>query len=212
MRCPSCGTKIWDNDRFCQQCGAPLKQGELPENLIENSSPTEFMGDSVTADNCEFRLTAFFHNQSVNLGPRVYAHAIDLIFCTLLILASGPVLVVAGGELANGRLLVQGLFSDGPHPCLVRAWYQATYGVLLFYFIFTEGLFGMTLGKRMLGMKIITKRGKTPGPLRTFLRTMLRIPDLVCGLFMIPLIPTHRRLGDYLSGTYVVKREEDKKS
>lgn len=75
-----------------------------------------------------------------------------------------------------------------------------------------QGIAGGSLGKLAVGLRVVDENGKQAGIGRSFVRTIAWILDaLTCGLPIIGgvmLVSTkgHRRLGDMLAGTYVVKK------
>ncbi len=86
------------------------------------------------------------------------------------------------------------------------------FGLVWGYFFLAEGFFdGRTLGKRMLGLRVIGSGG-TPLTLQAAaLRNLLRFIDLqpfpsgVVGLALVALHPRSQRLGDIVAGTIVVR-------
>ncbi|MDR6224356.1 RDD family protein [Desmospora profundinema] len=85
----------------------------------------------------------------------------------------------------------------------------------LLYYILTETfLHGQTLGKKVLGIRVVTDMGTAPGFFAIFLRNVLRMVDSLPFLYIVGLISVFsntraKRLGDLAAGTMVVKREED---
>lgn len=85
----------------------------------------------------------------------------------------------------------------------------------LLYYILTETfLHGQTLGKKVLGIRVVTDMGTAPGFFAIFLRNVLRVVDSLPFLYMVGLISVFssaraKRLGDLAAGTMVVKREEE---
>ena len=78
------------------------------------------------------------------------------------------------------------------------------------YYILCEALFGMTLGKRMVGIRVVADDGEEVGLNAAVIRNVLRVVD---GLFfylvgaLIALSSERgRRLGDHIAGTLVVRR------
>ena len=79
------------------------------------------------------------------------------------------------------------------------------------YFIVLEGYLGQTLGKMLLGIKVVREdTGEVPGPGAATIRTLLRIID---GLFLylvafIAVLASRKnqRLGDMLANTLVVRK------
>jgi uncharacterized RDD family membrane protein YckC len=82
--------------------------------------------------------------------------------------------------------------------------------VIFVYFILLEGLFGYTIGKRLLELRVVTTGGEDPGLIRALLRNLLRIVDSlpafnILGVILIIRSPEKARVGDLLAGTRVVK-------
>ncbi len=74
----------------------------------------------------------------------------------------------------------------------------------LVYFSYLEGKRGATLGKELLGLRVLEERLTPPSYWQAFVRGLARAADLA--LLGLPLIlrADRRRLGDILSGTVVV--------
>jgi len=63
---------------------------------------------------------------------------------------------------------------------------------------------GRTLGKKALGIRVVTAEGGTPAPGALLIRNLVRTLDLVVGVVMMAIDPLSRRLGDRLAGTLVI--------
>ncbi|HVQ54714.1 MAG TPA: RDD family protein [Thermoanaerobaculia bacterium] len=91
-----------------------------------------------------------------------------------------------------------------------RAWLVAIYltGAFLLdwgYFAGTEVLMrGRTLGKKVVGLRVVSRWGGTASPGALVTRNLLRVVDLVVGVPLMMIDPLSRRLGDRLAGTLVV--------
>lgn len=130
------------------------------------------------------------------VGSRILAGFLDYALVTLLMLGWVVLLVFtldaarkagpgAGWWLA---LLILGLFA-------------IEYG----YFSGLELLMGgRTIGKRALGLRVVTREGGRPGPAALLLRNAVRTGDLLVGVPLMAFDPLARRLGDRLAGTLVV--------
>ena len=86
------------------------------------------------------------------------------------------------------------------------------YGVIVvFYYVLLEGYLGQTLGKMVLGIKVVREdNGEVPGLGEATIRTLLRIID---GLFsyLVAFITVlisgkNQRLGDMAAHTLVVRK------
>jgi uncharacterized RDD family membrane protein YckC len=76
------------------------------------------------------------------------------------------------------------------------------------YFVVCEGLFGRTLGKRILGLRVVGEDGAPIFLGAALLRNLLRIVDgllfYLVGAISVWSSPTRQRLGDRAAHTYVV--------
>src|SRR5215469_2340743 len=78
---------------------------------------------------------------------------------------------------------------------------------LIYYFGF-EALFGATVGKWLVGLRVTDREGRLPAPRQIALRTVMRVVDglpvgyLVGGGVALSS-PMRQRLGDQLARTYV---------
>src|SRR6185437_8442772 len=72
----------------------------------------------------------------------------------------------------------------------------------------TEALAGRTIGKMIMGLRVVRLDGGTPDPSALLTRNFLRILDI--GLAGVPLIfivfsPLRQRIGDVAAGTVVIR-------
>lgn len=83
--------------------------------------------------------------------------------------------------------------------------------IILAYFGVTEAIWGKTLGKRLLGIRVVdADGGGKAGVGGIIARTLLRIIDGLPALYLVGLIvvllhPGNKRLGDMAGGTQVVE-------
>lgn len=97
---------------------------------------------------------------------------------------------------------VNGLFIFDPI-CLVFLLIMAFYMVLL------EGLLGTTLGKWLLGLRVVGLDGRRPGLWKSFIRNFLRFVDSlptlnILGVILILKSSEKARFGDRVAGTRVI--------
>ena len=87
-------------------------------------------------------------------------------------------------------------------------------GVFLFiifaYLIIMEAYVGWTVGKRLLGMKVVDGNGNHIGLWKSIIRNLLRIVDglpafNILGVILITSSEKGQRFGDRVAKTYVVK-------
>ena len=131
------------------------------------------------------------------VARRFLAGTVDLVlmigFFVLVAAAAGTI------ETDNG---VQVHLHNGPAVLWVA-------GVFLYYFL-TEALTGRTLGKAVLGLRVVrADDGSDPSPWAIAGRTVLRVVDALpifygLGAFVILVNPSRQRIGDLAARTVVV--------
>ena len=83
-------------------------------------------------------------------------------------------------------------------------------GMSALYQVYLGGILGQTLGKRLLGLRVISSHGQAPGPVIACVRFVTMALSLaLAGLgFLWCIFDRERRaLHDHLSGTYVILDE-----
>ena len=157
------------------------------------------------ASSCSSRPAAAHAGRALVHGPiypalarRLLAGTLDLLLCGWLFLLAVSLVYLssAGTPLSAGQLLPQAL----------------AFSALLFlaYFALTEGSREQaSLGKRLLGLKVMRSDGSAPGLHDAVLRFALTVAGLATGglLFLVALRSRRGRcLQDQVSGTLVVMR------
>jgi uncharacterized RDD family membrane protein YckC len=110
---------------------------------------------------------------------------------------------ITGGAYSNT--------SNGTHEFGVAGSNRATVVALLLffaYYVICEAFFGRTIGKRVVGLRVVDENGGPIGLGASFVRNLLRIAD---GLFFYLVgavaawsSPRRQRLGDRVADTFVV--------
>jgi uncharacterized RDD family membrane protein YckC len=140
------------------------------------------------------------------VGPRFLALLIDLVvFCAVFF----PITrAVKGVWIMSPRdhQWAQGWFVSDPL-CV------AFFVVMVAYYVALEGLFGATIGKYVVGVRVMSIDGGRPGIARATLRNVLRLVDglpalNILGVLSIVFSPERARIGDKLARTRVVFRQE----
>lgn len=138
-------------------------------------------------------------------GPvrRALAFAIDLLlYCTIMVAVSLTLLFVAGMTLSAGA-------TGGA--LAVALWLIFIFIMWWFYFGVQEWLLrGRTLGKWILGLRVITIEGQPINGLQAIMRALLRTPDMLVpaiDLVTMSLNDRFQRLGDIVCGTVVIFEE-----
>lgn len=143
-----------------------------------------------TPENVEFEF------ELASVGTRAMAWTIDVVVMTLLIVFSSILITILAtglGDFAVALLFIV-VF-------LVQWWY----GALL------EWLWaGRTVGKRVVGLRVIDERGLRIGFVQAVVRNLVRVVDLLPALYLVGgvgvlLDGRARRLGDIAAGTLVVR-------
>lgn len=138
--------------------------------------------------------------QDDTIGKRIGALIIDTIVLTVVLMAAFLVATFAvggaGRAMAGAFLLVQLLA------------FVVSFG----YFIVLEAMYGQTLGKKLLGVVVVTEDGGQIDWLDSIIRNVLRVVDAlptlyIVGLIAILLSDDGQRLGDIAGSTYVVETE-----
>jgi uncharacterized RDD family membrane protein YckC len=80
----------------------------------------------------------------------------------------------------------------------------------LVVFVLVQGVTGASPGKALLGIRVVREDGTTPGRLRSLVRVVAWVVDSIVLLVPVALwsawfTPGHRRVGDWVAGTYVVR-------
>lgn len=137
-----------------------------------------------------------FHYTIAGPGTRLLAWTLDMLLVVAAVVVLAGVLGIAAafvGDYATAALLV------------------GSFLLLTGYWIVLEALWdGRTVGKRAFGLRVVGERGLRLTLGQVVLRNLLRVVDLlpgpggVGGLFVL-LGRQHRRLGDLVAGTIVMR-------
>lgn len=170
----------------------------MPQDQIQIKTP-EFVS-------LQFRLSG--------LGSRATAMIIDQVLLTVV----NIVLVFALVFILESDFI----FSVGGYPgWIIAVWVLVLFIINVGYFFFSEYFFnGKTIGKNIIGIRVIQENGHSITLLSAFIRNLLRVIDMLptgyfVGMILVFLNSKHKRLGDMAAGTIVVherKRKKRKKS
>ncbi|MFC2044815.1 RDD family protein [Chloroflexota bacterium] len=83
--------------------------------------------------------------------------------------------------------------------------------IIFAYFILMEAYVGWTVGKMILGMRVVDGSGSRIGLPKSIIRNMLRLIDglpafNILGIVLIAGSPRGQRLGDRVAKTYVIRQ------
>lgn len=138
---------------------------------------------------------------AASLVRRAIACSVDYVFITVLCLGG---LSVFSPEFRARLATPAGLTPEDMN----NLFYLSTLQFL--YFIACEMAFARTLGKRIMGLKIVHENGGRASVFQALLRNLLRPIDYMPGLYLLGLAmivmgPRPQRLGDRLARTLVVR-------
>lgn len=182
MFCPICGARFSDVALFCAACGAPVPQRLSAPAITPQEAPQQEPGRPLAS-----------------LGDRFLAVALDSLLIIALFAALGMAVARRFGGITAGGFSFEGT----PAAISIGA---TLLGAFLYYWL-SEGLFGATLGKAMLGLRIQSKDRPACALRPSLTRNLLRLIDAL-GVylvgFLIAILSKHRqRLGDHAAGTIV---------
>lgn len=132
------------------------------------------------------------------LGRRIGAALLDLVLMVVLFVIVG----VLFGESETG--------GDGASINLEGAAALLFFALVLLYYGGTEAATGQTVGKRVLGIRVVTTDGAPASTGKIAARTVLRIVDALPAAYLLGFVVVlatgrrRQRIGDLAAGTTVV--------
>jgi uncharacterized RDD family membrane protein YckC len=191
--CPFCGVKNNAGQTQCFVCGKKIPSLDSDASL----TPTSRRTISGTAGK-----SAPTGASSARLGDRLIAVIFDTVFLAAIMLLGAAVVWaeetrMKAPPLSNGRLLAAGAGA-------------AVFVTFLYYFLL-EGAFGATLGKAIIGVRVVSNSGRRGGFRSSAIRNAFRIvegvPLYIPGFFVALFSKARRRLGDLAAQTVVIENE-----
>lgn len=138
------------------------------------------------------------------LGRRIVAKLVDAIVATVLFaVGGGATALLLGAPIARGPAIAP-LLAVGPLAMLGGS-VLATAGTVGLEWAWA----GRTLGKRLVGIRVVTTAGETPGFGAVLARNVFAAIDAafvwLVGLVAIATSARNQRVGDRIAGTMVVR-------
>ncbi len=199
MECPHCHRQTGVRAEHCGSCGGyiPASQHLLEESGILGPGP-EPTGPA--SKRVLWELQDDGRYRTAGLGDRLIAFALDIsflfaIFATMDAWAFMRWGIVDGMEL---RLTLAAL--------LVASSMNAVFFFLYFWLL--EAFLGSTVGKAMVGIRVVQttqRRPLTAFAIRNFLRAIDGLGFYLVGTVIAGCSKIHRRLGDICAGTVVIE-------
>jgi uncharacterized RDD family membrane protein YckC len=176
-----------------------LQAGEPVQSVLEHMGSPEEVAAALMA---QVRL------EYASFWPRLFAFAIDMV--TIFI----PIGILAGLALAANSLIpsepesAASFIFGGLVILLMMTSAISAVSVLLLYFPILEGRFGQTLGKRLLGLRVLKENGLPIGYREAFLRRISFYFDIFPFDALFVLFTEKRQRGfDIIARTVVVEEK-----
>jgi len=187
MYCPSCGTDNPPEIQTCKKCGALLSAAPGTPSGGAGASPS---GERVAG---QFTIA--------RLGDRLIAVVLDTILGGVAFAVLGMYAAVRFGGVTESGFSLEG------RPALVGIGSALVVGFLYYWLL--EGIFGATLGKAIIGIRVRDKSGGPCGLKPSLIRNLLRLVDglgvYLVGFLVAIFSKLRQRLGDHLARTVVVE-------
>ena len=172
-----------------------MKKDDLPTVLAKMGKPQEVAEEFMRG--VKLRYAGFW--------KRLFAFIIDMAFCVLVSLLSfviGLVLNNAVPQHPEGLDYVIGAILI----LLVLALALTIVGTFLLYFPILEGRYGRTLGKRLLGLRVVRENGTSIGFKEAFLRRLPFYFEFIpIDALFIPFTAKKQRGFDLIARTLVIE-------
>jgi uncharacterized RDD family membrane protein YckC len=150
------------------------------------------------------------------LGRRASAALVDVVLLSVVFLILGLATGGTPAPLPPGELswsvgtVAVSTWSIRFGQVTVAGWWLALYlTVVLVYYFALEATTGRTVGKRVLGLRVVSRDGSRPSPAAIAVRTLLRLVDWVPLLYLLGFITAlatgsrRQRVGDLAAQTEV---------
>jgi uncharacterized RDD family membrane protein YckC len=174
--CVKCGRQLGEADRFCPSCGNPVA-GNVQGPSYAGPAPSGAYVSGIDALTKERSVQSYWFERLIAfvIDAVVVFVAVGII-AALLILPSFIGSLVSGGNLNFAAVLGTSVYS------LINS------VALVLYFALAESLYGATLGKSVMGLKVVTLEGRVPSLEQALIRDFSKINwvllllDVVFGL------------------------------
>lgn len=146
------------------------------------------------------------------LGSRAVAFIVDQMILTV----STIVIILIVFQIMKGQLIYfddHNDYSFMPIAIAIILLFVLQWG---YYFAYEYFSGGRTIGKKLMGIRVIQENGHSLTLLSSFNRNLIRMIDSLPVYYMLGMIfvffhPKHKRLGDIVAGTIVVHERRKKK-
>lgn len=151
--------------------------------------------------------------QLAGLGSRTAAFIIDQLILTLVNIAILIVVLILLVGTPSSALFFATEMESMTLAITIIALFLINWG---YYFAYEYFSGGKTIGKKIIGIRVIQENGHSITLLSSFIRNFLRIIDMLpanyfIGILMVFFHSKHKRVGDLVAGTIVVHERHVKK-
>ncbi|MGB9589282.1 MAG: RDD family protein [Candidatus Hydrothermia bacterium] len=212
--CPNCGAEVAEQAKFCPHCGFTIEEKvEETKFMPETPAPAKpTMHGQFTSTAEEGFPFSWSTGQFAGWWRRFVACVIlDGLILGLILGAIGTAVFLLLWDLPFlifGRV-DKNLAGIGGLIGLIIGLAGVIVAYIL-YVIVPTGKTGMTIGKRIMGIKVVDKEGNPPGIGKAFLREVVGklISKIIFGLgFILAAFDNQRRAWhDRIAGTYVIPK------
>lgn len=168
QKCSNCGTALLERSKFCPACGEPrpaAKVAVAPSSqvLVADGDPAT-LGLNTSAPRARVVPSKEFPKPQppsttyANFGQRLNALVFDVLLLMILIMAS---------TFAMSIYTKKSIFSSN---VMLVSFYLVSIGIYAVIFVVLPARRGQTLGKQIMGIRIIKPDGDRPGILTMLLR------------------------------------------
>jgi uncharacterized RDD family membrane protein YckC len=191
MYCPYCGVK---NDRGEAECFICGKRLPAVDQEAPSSGGSRRAGSSSAQRGGAVPVPA-------RLGDRFIAIILDTLFLFALIFVIAALISLRWSTVQDLGLSEPMLLALGASSAIL---------IVFLYHWLLEGAFGATMGKAIVGVRVLNQRGGLPGLRSSAVRNVVRLLDAVpfylLGFFVAVFSPARRRIGDYAAHTVVLEQ------
>jgi uncharacterized RDD family membrane protein YckC len=211
MLCPTCKSANATGAATCVTCGSLLPAEQERSSAAAVSSAVSSPVTSTVlpaAESANARAAPGSAPEAAAGGPALAGLGDRLIATVLDMIVIGAAFVVIGSWVAarRGGETAQGFDLSG-RPAVIAILLSGL--VAFVYYWLAEWMFGATLGKAIVSLRVRGLAGERIGPRASFIRTLARIVDAFAVYLVGYLVATfskrRQRLGDHLAHTVVVQ-------
>jgi uncharacterized RDD family membrane protein YckC len=147
----------------------------------------------------------------VGVGRRFLAVIID----TIILLIIDGIIPLINGMIVSAILSLSGVITAGGDTWIDFICLLQIIIIPFVYHIGMEAMLGATVGKMVLGIRVVKLDGSPISWGEAIVRNLLRFVDLLPSLYLLAVLliwtsPRRQRLGDHVAHTVVVRRSSSK--